>query len=50
MTKTKCKARRPPTTQRVRSIAREIANEVIDDHLNDYEHTLKKTEETELED
>ncbi len=50
MTTAKCKARRALTTFRVRSIAREIANEVIEDHLNDYEHTLKKPEETELED
>jgi len=50
MTKTECKARRALTTFRVRSIAREIANEAIDDHLNDYEHALKKTEEPELED
>jgi len=45
MTKTKCKARRVVTTLLVRSIEREIANEVIDDHLNDCEHTLKKPEE-----
>ena len=49
MTTAKRKARRPLTTFRVRSIAREIANEVIDDHLNDYEHALKRPEETELE-
>ena len=50
MTTAKCKARRAVRILRFRAIAREIANEIIDEHLDDYEHTLKKPEEPELED
>jgi hypothetical protein len=36
-------------TRLMRSIAREVAYEVIDEHLEDYEHTARKPDQTELE-
>jgi hypothetical protein len=36
-------------TRLIRAIAREIAYEVIDEHLDDYEHTPKKPAPAELE-
>lgn len=33
----------------IRSQAQEVAYEVIDEHLDDYEHTPKKAEENEAE-
>jgi hypothetical protein len=33
----------------IRTQAQEVAYEVIDEHLDDYEHTPKKTAETETE-
>jgi hypothetical protein len=35
--------------QIIRQIAKEVCYEIIDEHLNDYEHKEKKTEEFETE-
>jgi hypothetical protein len=40
---------RKELTRLMRSIAREVAYEVIDEHLEDYEHKQKKPDATELE-
>ena len=46
----KGKARRAVRILRFRAIAREIANEIMDEHLDDYEHTPRKPQENGLED
>lgn len=40
---------RTELTRLVRSIAREVAYEVLDEHLADYEHKTRKLSEAELE-
>jgi len=40
---------RKELTRLLRSIAREVAYEVIDEHLEDYEHKQKKPDAAELE-
>ena len=45
----KGKARRAVRVLRFRAIAREIANEIMDEHIDDYEHTQRKPQENGLE-
>jgi hypothetical protein len=49
MTEPEIRMERAELTRLIRSIAREVAYEVIDEHLDDYEHAPRKPDETEME-
>lgn len=49
MTSNEPKNDRAKLTELIRSIARKVAYEVIDEHLEEYEHKQKKIDPTEME-